>query len=279
MENRYLRAIQDCVAFLMKGNRIPMVYFDGIPNVGDLMNPYLVKKITGRDVYRARTNVFPHLRAVGSVLGSASARSFIWGGGSIDGKQPGRPIDPGKIRALRGRHTLDVVRRATHLPDLDVPLGDPALLMPRYFQPGKPRGGVRVGLIPHFVDLRSELVARLARHGANLIDVRQDPESFVRQMLVCDMVYSSSLHGLILADAYGIPNKWVRIGGGVLGGSFKFSDYYSVTDSPGEEAIGLRDEDSWKMLLRDAERLTSVARYEGDLDALLEAFPAEVMDL
>lgn len=39
----------------------------------------------------------------------------------------------------------------------------------------------------------------------------------------CHMVSSSSLHGLILADAYGIPTKWIRREQSIV--QFKFRDY------------------------------------------------------
>ena len=36
---------------------------------------------------------------------------------------------------------------------------------------------------------------------------------------------SSSLHGLIAADAYGIPNARINLTGRLVGGDFKFEDY------------------------------------------------------
>ena len=43
----------------------------------------------------------------------------------------------------------------------------------------------------------------------------------------CRYIISSSLHGLILSDAYGIPNLWIRISDRVKGGDCKFLDYFS----------------------------------------------------
>ena len=39
---------------------------------------------------------------------------------------------------------------------------------------------------------------------------------------------SSALHGLICADSLGIPNQHIILGEKVVGGEYKFKDYYSV---------------------------------------------------
>jgi hypothetical protein len=41
-------------------------------------------------------------------------------------------------------------------------------------------------------------------------------------------VLSSSLHGLIAADALGVPNAWIGLSDALRGGDFKFRDYYGV---------------------------------------------------
>ena len=43
----------------------------------------------------------------------------------------------------------------------------------------------------------------------------------------CTVVFSSSLHGLILADSYGIPNAHIIITNKLQGDTYKFEDYYS----------------------------------------------------
>jgi pyruvyltransferase len=60
-------------------------------------------------------------------------------------------------------------------------------------------------------------------------------------------VVSSSLHGLIFADSLGIPNVWVKLSDKIIGGSFKFDDYYScfgVERSP----LVLKENISFKQL-------------------------------
>ena len=38
------------------------------------------------------------------------------------------------------------------------------------------------------------------------------------------------MHGLVLADALGIPNRRARVSDRLIGGDYKFADYYSVFD-------------------------------------------------
>lgn len=41
------------------------------------------------------------------------------------------------------------------------------------------------------------------------LNVRNDPDQFLHAMKACEAIISSSLHGLIFAEALGIPNLWV----------------------------------------------------------------------
>ena len=58
-----------------------------------------------------------------------------------------------------------------------------------------------------------------------MIDPRLPIEQFVDELVSCEMIFSSSLHGLIIADAYNIPNRRVIFGNKLIGGDFKFNDY------------------------------------------------------
>lgn len=55
-------------------------------------------------------------------------------------------------------------------------------------------------------------------------------------MLSCKCILSSSLHGLIFADALGIPNRRIVLSDEIIGGDLKFDDYYSVYYENPEEA-------------------------------------------
>ena len=56
-----------------------------------------------------------------------------------------------------------------------------------------------------------------------------DVEAVIRQVLACDRIAATSLHGLVLADAYGIPSAWIA-SESPNGLEFKFYDYFLSVD-------------------------------------------------
>jgi glycosyltransferase involved in cell wall biosynthesis len=92
----------------------------------------------------------------------------------------------------------------------------------------------KIGLIPHYVDKGLTIVK--AAHqlpGWTVIDIEQaprgttTPEDFVQKINECEILLSSSLHGIIFGDSYGIPSHHVQLSDALVGGTFKFRDYYS----------------------------------------------------
>ncbi|WP_306300151.1 polysaccharide pyruvyl transferase family protein [Erythrobacter sp. LQ02-29] len=267
---RFRRVGTDLLNRVVHSSAIPVVYFARTSNVGDLLNPYMIPKLAGRPIYRARSTLFPHVRAIGSVIGSANRQSYVWGSGSIDGKVPDRALDPSKVFALRGKLTRSMLSEACGVSP-SVPLGDPAILMPDFYNPPV-EVEHQCGIVPHFEDL--ELVLNLSRKiaGVKVIDVRQKPEDFVTDLKACRRVISSSLHGLILSDAYGIPNVRATFSDKLLGGDFKFSDYYSTTDCEDAFSCQVIDEDQLRELVAKIERSATVARSVVSTTDLLDAF-------
>ena len=87
-----------------------------------------------------------------------------------------------------------------------------------------------VGLIPHYIDRDDPRVKALASQipGVVVLDVFLEPLELLRRAAACGFILSSSLHGLIVADSFGIPNAWISFSDSVRGAGFKFADYYSV---------------------------------------------------
>lgn len=105
--------------------------------------------------------------------------------------------------------------------------GDPGLLISDLLSEPIRKDG-RIGFIPHLSQINSPKVLK-ALEGTprlKLIDVRNDDAlTVVREIASCDYVLSSSLHGLIVADSFGIPNTWMQTNGLHQTPKFKFYDY------------------------------------------------------
>lgn len=267
--------IERALLLTVAKGKVPVVYFDRQLNVGDAVTPYLVHKLTGKEVYRVHSNSVVHLLGVGSIIHQARSRSLVWGSGVIDPAWlPGRDaLEHARFLALRGRLTQQLL--AANGADVAASkLGDPALLMPRFHQPARSHRHYRIGLVPHYVDLENPLVRYMAGlPGVKLIDVRQQPEPFIDALGECDSVISSSLHGLILADSYRIPNRWVRFSDGLVGGEFKFHDYYSTTDAPESCVMSIEDRAAVDECVSTLPVRGRVARYLDDPAELVAAFP------
>ena len=73
-----------------------------------------------------------------------------------------------------------------------------------------------------------------------IIDICSDVRGILKQINNCKCILSSSLHGLIFADSYGIPNAQILFSEKSAGRAYKFQDYYSVFSAPYQQPIDLR---------------------------------------
>ncbi|MDX5377243.1 MAG: polysaccharide pyruvyl transferase family protein [Halomonas sp.] len=255
--------------------KIPVVYFDKLLNVGDAITPFLVRRLTGKEAYRVHSNSVAHLLGVGSIIHQARSRSLVWGSGVIDPAWLPRrdALEQARYVALRGRLTQELLAERGADVSASV-LGDPALIVPLLYQPSRSGQKFRIGLVPHYVDQDNPVVRYMAKlPGIKLIDVRQQPEPFIDELNQCDSIISSSLHGLILADCYRIPNLWVRFSDGITGGQFKFHDYYSTTDVPRNRVMPVADRAAADACIAALPERSGVAQYQGDPLQLAAAFP------
>lgn len=250
--------------------KFPVYYFHKEKNVGDLLTPYIVSKLTGRVAHNSKSRRFDHLLGVGSMVHRAKKNSYIWGTGTLDKNIGSKyPVEDLNVFALRGHLSVENLF-GTRAVDGDLALGDPGLLMPRFFKP-KVEKEFKVGIIPHYVDLGSDCIENLP--GVKILDVRSEPEGFIVQMMACEFVLSSSLHGLILADAYGIKNKWVSFSDKVTGGEFKFKDYYSTTDMVDESCVEVRSRAECLDIINRIEEFAFLKHFLESEEKLLDSFP------
>jgi pyruvyltransferase len=55
------------------------------------------------------------------------------------------------------------------------------------------------------------------------------PVIFLNSETILKKIESSSLHGIVVAEAFGIPVKWIAPGQDIIGGEHKFQDYFLGT--------------------------------------------------
>lgn len=192
-------------------------------NFGDsALNSYIVEKTTGekpRLVSISKRISKQNYLFSGSILGSADANSIIWGSGFLRRNDRVKE-NPLRVCAVRGRLTRAMLlQRGIHCPEI---YGDPTFMLPEFFRPKiKKRSGV--GIVPHYKDKEMKSVY-LESH---VIDICSGIENVITQICECETIISSSLHGLMIADAYGIPSFW-RKSSNVIGDGFKFYDYLTI---------------------------------------------------
>lgn len=245
-------------------------------NLGDHINKIIIEACSGKEVVRADRNNCD-LVAIGSVLwkvlenNGQSKKLHVWGTGLMahwdyKSKYAYKNVD---YCAVRGNFTAAVVG----LPDF-IPKGDPGLLISDVL-PFKKNKKYRFGIIPHHKNMQDENVLFLLDNlnSSVLIDFRDpDYHKTLELMNSCEFIISSAMHGLIIADSYGIPNIWMKTDEIHRGNRFKFYDYFS--------SIGRTDSqvDVREWFARGSSETVFREDYVGKIrackDGLLKAFPS-----
>lgn len=235
-------------------------------NFGDCLSLELVKRIVQSPVkvYQKKTATpGPKLLAIGSILFFANQHDVIWGSGT-NGKKPYKSdytFDTLDIRAVRGPLTRSFLMHTLHVSCPEI-YGDPALLLPYFFPEfrKKKEPSLDYLIIPHY----SENKAFPKNNDPHIVYTTEPWEVVLRKILDSKFVISSSLHGIIVAEAYGIPARWLRVSESEP--LIKYQDYYAATNRPHyrpatsvEEALALGGEPP----------------FQCDLRRLYEAFPFE----
>lgn len=269
---------------LMPGKKIVVNYWippAGNPefyNFGDDLNRFLIELITGKKVipyaYSFTSKVKNRINylCIGSIICQlANEKSVIWGSGVLSPTDDLRKV-PLEVTAVRGPLTRDyLLRNGVDCPEV---YGDPALLLSRFYQPKQLNKKYMMGIIPHYVDKNHpSLDVYRDADDILLLDVQQygSFQSFINKLCSCQFIASSSLHGLILSDTYGIPNVWVQFSNKIVGGRFKFEDYYLSVKRPLY---------NYPVVIDSSEQIKDLFRYEKewtapeiDLELLLESCP------
>lgn len=193
-------------------------WWKDVPNFGDLLTPYLLKHYAELDTEWSPIDQ-ADLISTGSILGHASP----WWGGHIlgSGKLFAHDQVPpnAKVWALRGPISAKGVRGS-------FALGDPGLLADELVPPQEKR--YTLGILPHWSDKELTQRTEWDRYNPVRISPSWHPLDVIATIGACHKLITSSLHGLILADAFGIPRRfeWAsRLD--KEGGDLKHRDYHA----------------------------------------------------
>lgn len=206
-------------------------------NAGDMFNVDFLSKAYNQSVLKYSFGKNNHYLFCGSILGRSNKYSTIIGAGFISEEQSKSRVKYNKVIGVRGKLTETALLKNDKEITVDF-LGDPGLLAREIITPRDENNfttnGI-IGVIPHFMDLKKAKSIIKKDKGFKIIDIRKDFESVCNEILTCDVVLSSSLHGLIFSDSMNVSNYWIKFSDNLVGGDFKFQDYYSVMTNPKAE--------------------------------------------
>ena len=200
----------------------------------------------------------------------SNPQTVVWGSG-VSGQERSF-VPPLETCSVRGYKTLEFL--STHGIECPNSFGDPALLLPRYYSPFFQRKKYKLGIIPHVIDLDFDVINKIRETQTDIliIDLAHYEKwtDVIDQICSCEIIASSSLHGLIVSDAYNIPNCWITLSGKISGGLFKFYDYFSSVNRKDSEPIKI---DKISDLLQVYKQVSLWKSIEIDTDEIIKCCP------
>lgn len=199
-------------------------------NLGDTLGKVIIKHLLDKkniDIDRT-IKTTKHFNCVGSNILHSYQDATIWGSGIeyqptrynyLFTKLSCRKLD---IRAVRGPLTKEYLEKmGFYVPNI---YGDPAILMPFIYNP-EVKKKYKYSIIPQFAVERS---FREKYPKENIISMNTDNyRQVIDDIKSSEVIFTSSLHGIILAEAYNVPAVFFR--GLSKSIDFKYNDYYLST--------------------------------------------------
>jgi pyruvyltransferase len=131
--------------------------------------------------------------------------------------------------AVRGPITRDyILSNGGACPEL---YGDPAELLPQLYKP-KVESNSSMGIVAHIFD---DVGKSFFGNQINVSDPKW-PKT-IDKIASCKIIASSALHGIIIAEAYGIPAIWVKCSEHEA----KYKEYFEVTGRPDAKPVEWSD--------------------------------------
>ncbi|SEL57146.1 pyruvyltransferase [Ruminococcus sp. YRD2003] len=239
-------------------------------NIGDYLSEVIVRAMLERKGFSLDDKISGkrHLYAIGSILQMGYQNATVWGSGfafepngfrALPHKPPFRRLD---VRCVRGPYTRRTLLRMGHsCPNI---YGDPAVLLPLFYQPLSKEKKFDYLVIPHYSMFEK---AREVVDSEQLVSMNtKDYCSLVDKIVSAKKVISSSLHGIILAEAYGVPAIYYEDRPERF--RYKYEDWYASTGR------GIHVEtDLQKAITMEVANVPDLARMKNQL---VESFPYDL---
>lgn len=242
------------------------INFSFLPNITECK--HLLYK---QSLYNKQTNYL----MIGSILTDKfiNPNAIVWGSGMLRKKLLKKK--PQKVCAVRGPLTRNVLLESgISCPEI---YGDPALLIPYYYYPYIQKK-YKLGIIPHWSHINSPLVKKFKNEeDVKVIDFKNytDWKSVIKQIVSCEFIVSESLHGLIISEAFNIPNIWITFGD--IGQDFKYEDFFRSVGKPLYNAYKITNDTTKTWLMNLESEYNSINTL--NLKNLVNACPVKLNNI
>lgn len=133
-----------------------------------------------------------------------------------------------KVASVRGEITKQRLEKILNCKLDNTTTGDGGLLAALLIEK-KVEKKYEIGIIPHLREKGLPVFDKImdANDNTRIIDIAGEPMQILEEIASCEYILSSSLHGLIVSDSFGIPNQRLVVSEKLVGDGYKFDDYYS----------------------------------------------------
>lgn len=271
------------------GQHIPLFYWSSKvfenktqENYGDILSAQIVSWVSGKEVsfynapsQRKRWFKKRYLMAIGSIMKYTQPKALVWGSGIISRKDQ---FSDATFCAVRGPLSRKrIIELGYTCPEV---YGDPAILLPLYYAPTIEKK-FEYGFIPHYVDQEIAQEWYGGESNTTVLNLINDDVFYTTdRILECKKVISSSLHGVIVAQAYGIPAIWVQFSDKLSGDNVKYEDYFlSVGMKPYQPVYVDQKKlpDAYEVLFSEVDTIPDIQKVKEIQIALTKAFPKEYL--
>lgn len=206
------------VKYKIQGQPFIISRFANVRNFGDNFNFDLVKhygyKLIWTENYKKS-----QFSLTGSILGAylRDYNGIILGSGFIRYRYNRIPNN-WNVQLIRGPLS------AKQCGVKNIPFGDPGLLASDVYSEYHTSNDYKLGILPHSKDY--DALKNKKFENVLIINPRLKSRQVASQIIRCNRIVSSSLHGLIFADSFLIPSLHIILSDKIIGKHHKFNDYY-----------------------------------------------------